>query len=74
MGLRAPSEAHKEPQVKKIVQFFKDSYAELRKVVWPSREDVVASTKVVIVSTVVMAAILGFIDYVLVVGIDVLFR
>lgn len=60
--------------MKKIIQFFKDSYAELRKVVWPSREDVVASTKVVLVSTVVMALVLGVIDYVLVLGIDVLFR
>jgi preprotein translocase subunit SecE len=64
----------KEPLMKKIVQFFKDSYAELRKVVWPSREDVIASTKVVLVSTVVMAGVLGFIDYLLVMGIDVLFR
>lgn len=60
--------------MKKIIQFFKDSYAELRKVVWPTREDVIASTKVVLFSTVVMAAVLGFIDYLLVVGIDVLFR
>jgi preprotein translocase subunit SecE len=60
--------------MKKIVQFFKDSYAELRKVVWPTREDVIASTKVVLVSTVIMAAVLGFIDYLLVVGIDVIFR
>jgi len=60
--------------MKKIVQFFKDSYAELRKVVWPSKEDVIASTKVVIVSTVVMAVILGLIDFVLVAGIDVIFR
>jgi preprotein translocase subunit SecE len=60
--------------MKKIIQFFKDSYAELRKVVWPTKEDVVASTKVVLFSTIVMAAILGFIDYLLVVGIDVLFR
>ena len=58
----------------KFTQFFKDSYAELRKVVWPSKEDVIASTKVVLVSTVAMATILGFIDYLLVVGIDVLFR
>jgi preprotein translocase subunit SecE len=70
----APFVAYKEPLVKKIVQFFKDSYAELRKVVWPSKEDVIASTKVVLVSTLVMATILGFIDYLLVVGIDVLFR
>lgn len=60
--------------MKKIVQFFKDSYAELRKVVWPTKEDVIASTKVVIVSTVVMALVLGLIDFVLVAGIDVIFR
>jgi preprotein translocase subunit SecE len=60
--------------MKKIVQFFKDSYAELRKVVWPTREDVIASTKVVLVSTVVMAGVLGLIDYLLVLGIDVVFR
>ncbi len=58
----------------KIVQFFKDSYAELRKVVWPSREDVVASTKVVIVSTVIVAFCLGLLDFLLVRGIDLLFR
>ncbi|HOX18327.1 MAG: preprotein translocase subunit SecE [Spirochaetia bacterium] len=60
--------------MKKIVQFFKDSYAELRKVVWPSREDVVASTKVVVVSVVIVAAFLGFVDFLLVRGIDVIFR
>ncbi len=60
--------------MKKITQFFKDSYAELRKVVWPTREDVVASTKVVLVSTLIMAAVLGFIDFLLVAGIDVIFR
>ncbi len=58
----------------KIVQFFKDSYAELRKVVWPSRDDVLASTKVVIVSTVIVAFFLGLLDFFLVRGIDLLFR
>jgi len=58
----------------KIVQFFKDSYAELRKVVWPSREDVLASTKVVIVSTVIVAFCLGLLDFLLVRGIDLIFR
>jgi preprotein translocase subunit SecE len=60
--------------MKKIVQFFKDSYAELAKVVWPSREDVISSTKVVVFSTVVMALVLGLIDFLLVVGIEVVFR
>jgi len=60
--------------MKKIIQFFKDSYAELRKVVWPGREDVLASVKVVVVSTVVMALVLGLIDFLLVAGIDLIFR
>lgn len=58
----------------KIIQFFKDSYAELRKVVWPNREDVVASTKVVVVSTVIVAAALGLVDLLLVSGIDFIFK
>jgi preprotein translocase subunit SecE len=60
--------------MKKIVQFFKDSYAELRKVVWPTREDVLASTKVVIVSTLVMALVLGLFDGLFGTGIDKIFR
>ncbi len=46
----------------KIGQFFRESKAELKKVVWPSRDDVVASIKVVIISTVVVAVILGLLD------------
>jgi preprotein translocase subunit SecE len=59
--------------VKKIIQFFKESYAELKKVVWPSRDDVVSSVKVVVISTVIVAAILGLIDMLLLMGIKVLF-
>lgn len=57
----------------KVVQFFKDSYGELRKVVWPSRENVVASTKVVIVSTIIVSLFLGLVDLLLVRGIDFFF-
>ena len=59
--------------MKKIIQFFKDSYSELRKVVWPTRDDVVASTKVVVVSTLIFAIVLGFVDFAVVAGIDFLF-
>jgi len=59
--------------MKKIVQFIKESYAELRKVIWPSREDVVSSVKVVIVSTVIIAAILGLVDVLLLFGIRAIF-
>ena len=59
--------------MKKIVQFVKESYAELRKVIWPSREDVISSVKVVIVSTVIVAAILGLVDLLLLFGIRAIF-
>jgi preprotein translocase subunit SecE len=59
--------------MKKIVQFIKESYAELRKVVWPGRDDVISSVKVVIVSTVIVAAVLGLIDFLLLLGIRALF-
>jgi preprotein translocase subunit SecE len=60
--------------MKKIIQFFKDCVAELKKVVWPSRDDVIASVKVVVVSTVVMAVILGLMDYVFNIGLNLIFR
>lgn len=47
----------------KVGQFFRESKAELKKVVWPSRDDVVSSVKVVIVSTVVIAVVLGLLDW-----------
>jgi len=59
--------------MKKIVQFIKESYAELKKVVWPGRDDVISSVKVVLISTVIVAAVLGLIDFLLLLGIRALF-
>ena len=59
--------------MKKIVQFIKESYAELRKVIWPSREDVISSVKVVIISTIIVAAALGLVDVLLLFGIRAIF-
>ncbi|MDY7029340.1 MAG: preprotein translocase subunit SecE [Spirochaetota bacterium] len=59
--------------MKKIVQFFKDSYAELKRVVWPTREDVASSTKVVIISVVIFATVLGIVDFLLLKGMDLIF-
>jgi preprotein translocase subunit SecE len=62
-----------EDGMNKLVQFIKESYAELRKVVWPSRDDVVSSVKVVIVSTIIIAAALGLVDILLLFGIRAIF-
>ncbi len=59
--------------MRKIIQFFKESYAELKRVTWPSREDVAASTKVVLVSVFLISVALGFIDYLLFKGIEWIF-
>ncbi|MDR2729971.1 MAG: preprotein translocase subunit SecE [Treponema sp.] len=59
--------------MKKLVQFVKESYAELRKVIWPGRDDVVSSVKVVVISTIIVAAVLGLVDVLLLYGIRAIF-
>ena len=59
--------------MRKIIGFFRDSYAELKKVTWPSREEVGASTRVVLVSVLIFAVLLGVVDYLFLTGIDLLF-
>ncbi len=54
----------------KLIKFIKESKAELKKVTWPTRDDVFSSIKVVIISTVVVAVILGALDL----GFSELFR
>ena len=54
----------------KVVQFIKESKAELKKVVWPTKEDVFSSIEVVIISTIVVAVVLGALDL----GFSELFR
>ncbi len=59
--------------MKKIINFAKDCYAEMKKVVWPSRESVIASTKVVVVSVAIFAVVLGVIDFVFAQGLNLLY-
>jgi preprotein translocase subunit SecE len=59
--------------MKKIILFFQESFAELKKVTWPSRDEVISSTKVVLVSTLLIAAILGIFDLLLIQFIDWIF-
>jgi preprotein translocase subunit SecE len=57
----------------KIIRFFKESFGELKKVTWPSREEVTSSTKVVLVSTILVALALGLVDFLIFRGIDLIF-
>ncbi len=49
----------------RIVQFWRDTRGELRKVVWPDREQATNLTIIVVVVVVAMSAFLGTIDYIL---------
>ncbi len=60
--------------MQKIIKFFKDSYAELKKVTWPSRDEVMASTRVVIIAILAVAFALGLVDILLLNGITFLFK
>jgi preprotein translocase subunit SecE len=59
--------------MKRIILFFQESFAELRKVTWPSRDEAVASTKVVLASTLLIAGMLGLVDFILFKLVDWLF-
>lgn len=48
--------------MKKIVQFLKEAYAELKNVSWPSKEQTIHYTVLVIVISLVIALILGLLD------------
>lgn len=45
-------------------QFFKEVIAELKKVAWPTRQEVVAYTIVVLVSVIVIASLIFGMDFV----------
>ena len=54
-------------------EFFRDTAGEMKKVTWPARSEVVGTTVVVIVSTIVFALFLWACDVVFYKAIDFLF-
>lgn len=56
----------------RIVQFFKEVWVELGKVVWPTRKEALKLTVIVIAFSLAVAAFLGLIDFGLVKVLDLL--
>ena len=48
-----------------LVKTFKDMWAELKKVTWPSRKDLIRQSTVVIVFVLILTVAVGLMDYVL---------
>lgn len=59
--------------MRKIIQFCKECAGELRRVTWPSRSEVLDSTKIVLVSTIIVAIILGLLDWLFTTGLRLVF-
>lgn len=47
-----------------IVRYLKETRAELKKVTWPTRQEALNLTLIVVGFTISMAAVLGIIDYI----------
>ena len=48
----------------KILKFIREARQELKKVNWPSRKELIESTKVVIISSLLMILFIGLVDYI----------
>ncbi len=46
----------------KVITFFKEIRAELRKVTWPTRNELIGSTIVTIVVTLIVSVFIGIVD------------
>jgi preprotein translocase subunit SecE len=50
-------------QTNAVQRFFRETMGELRKVTWPSREEALNLTRIVLIVMVIMGAFLGSLDY-----------
>jgi preprotein translocase subunit SecE len=58
----------------KIVKYFKEVRAELTKVTWPSRQELMGSTIVTIVVTIIISVFIGLVDRLLTLATKTIFR
>jgi len=53
------------PKDNRIMQYIRETRAELRKVVWPTRQEALNLTIIVVVTILVMSVFFGAVDYLL---------
>jgi len=49
----------------KVRKFFIDSFQEMQKVAWPSKQELIGSTTVVVVMSVIVSIFIGIVDLIL---------
>lgn len=63
-GPRRPAAPLAPQRTRGGAQFVKDTYNELKKVVWPTRQQTINLSTIVLVASVIMGVILGAVDWV----------
>lgn len=58
----------------RVAKYFRDTFSEMKKVVWPSKKQVINNTLVVAVVVVVAALLIFVLDTVFGLGLDLLFK
>ncbi|MDF1545783.1 MAG: preprotein translocase subunit SecE [bacterium] len=59
--------------MEKLNKFLREAVAELRKVTWPSKDELIGSTIVTIVMSVIVAIFIGIVDRILSLGVRSIF-
>ena len=66
----ANKEANSSDLLSRRQKWFEGLKAEFRKIIWPTREDVVKETTAVVVVSVIVGAIIAMIDFLVQNGVD----
>jgi len=64
----------KSSSSEKKTPFIKGLKAEFRKIIWPTKDDLVKQTTAVVVVTIILGIVIAIIDYALQIGIDKLVK
>ncbi len=59
--------------MKRFFRYLKECRLEMKKVAWPTRSTILTYTKIVLVTSLIFAALLGLVDFVLLKGIYLVF-
>ena len=59
--------------MQKIVKFLKEVRAELNKVTWPSKNEIIGSTIVTVIVSIILSIFIGVVDFMLDKGVRAIF-
>ena len=66
----AEATASKKKSGNKIIKFFKEVKSEMKKVVWPSKKQVIKNTLIVIAAVIIIGIVIWILDFVFGLGLS----